>query len=764
MSIDEKLIKMCRILLYSTAVLPLVLWAGFTFPYVTIRTVFFRVIIEIIGLMLLWLWMHGKVQFSAFKRAYFFWIFLGLLIIESIAALFGESPLASFFGDLERMWGIFTVAHIFLFYILARILFEKKQWHVFFNVSLATSILVSIYGILQRNPGSFGVYLFGAGVGTRIVSTLGNPVYVAIYLLFNIAFALYLLMHEKSPKLRYFYIATIAIDFYAFTLTDIRGAYLGLIMGASFAALAYIFLGRKKRYRQLIGAGFILGIIILGLGFQFRKTELVRQIPVLRRVATISINDETAKTRFIGWNAAIQGFKKDPLTGVGMENYNILFNEYFPANYYLLAPTETYFDRAHNQFFNILSESGIFALLLYLCFPIYIGYYLIRGYRNKKFSLNEFLLFSGMTIAYFVHLFFVFDDFHSLLFFMVLLALIENQYYDGTIIAYQTNKDAQHKKILPVAIIIIMVPLVMYSIFNLNYKVLRASEDTGKAYLSNDIAFSLSHYRAALNENLITSENLTLNFAEFLMGLTSTENIEKIKNDSILRADVLNAFLEAKDSLDNEIKKKPNDAVFYLKLGQLYNSQYLIDDDISHLQGAISQLEKARELSSERIQIYLILGETYVLAGESEKAVEVLEQAVALEPAFKATYYYLGRALLTNGELLKAYDSIVNKAFIERKYVPEESMIAFVLAEELGVAGEYDKMITVYEYLVKFKPTDARVRSALAIAYVLADRYEDAIFAAQKATELDPSFAQEAAAVIQAIQDGRIDELKASAF
>ncbi|PIZ81558.1 MAG: hypothetical protein COY02_01405, partial [Parcubacteria group bacterium CG_4_10_14_0_2_um_filter_41_6] len=315
-----------------------------------------------------------------------------------------------------------------------------------------------------------------------------------------------------------------------------------------------------------------------------------------------------------------------------------------------------------------------------------------------------------------------------------------------------------------VAIIIIMVPLVMYSIFNLNYKVLRASEDTGKAYLSNDIAFSLSHYRAALNENLITSENLTLNFAEFLMGLTSTENIEKIKNDSILRADVLNAFLEAKDSLDNEIKKKPNDAVFYLKLGQLYNSQYLIDDDISHLQGAISQLEKARELSSERIQIYLILGETYVLAGESEKAVEVLEQAVALEPAFKATYYYLGRALLTNGELLKAYDSIVNKAFIERKYVPEESMIAFVLAEELGVAGEYGKMITVYEYLVKFKPTDARVRSALAIAYVLADRYEDAIFAAQKATELDPSFAQEAAAVIQAIQDGRIDELKASAF
>ncbi|MDP6584728.1 MAG: hypothetical protein QF535_08720, partial [Anaerolineales bacterium] len=144
-------------------------------------------IIEILVVLALFLYIRGRIQFSNLKNQYFFWIFLGLLVIESIAALFGESPVASFFSDLERMWGIFTVAHIFLFYVLLRIFFKKREWRIFFHVSLVTSIFVSIFGIIQRNPDFFNIYLFGSGSGIRILSTLGNPVYVAIYLLFNIA-------------------------------------------------------------------------------------------------------------------------------------------------------------------------------------------------------------------------------------------------------------------------------------------------------------------------------------------------------------------------------------------------------------------------------------------------------------------------------------------------------------------------------------------------------------------------------------------------
>ncbi len=759
---NQKLITFSRVLLYATAVLPVVLWAGVTFPYVTIRTALFRVIVEVVVGVVLLLWVKGRIRFAPLRGQYFFWIFAALVAVESVAAFFGESPVASFFGDLERMWGIITVAHLFLFYLLTRILFAEREWRTFLHVSFVTSVGVSVYGIIQRNPDFFHVYLFGAGEGTRIFSTLGNPTYVAIYLLFNIAFALYLLLRAQHGKLWYFYLAVLAVDLYAFTLTDIRGAYLGFGTGAACAALAYLFMGARRRAKQALVVAGVLGVIVLSFGVRFKSTDVVQHIPILRRLVSISLNDETTQTRFIGWNAAKQGFLKDPLTGVGMENYNVLFNTYFPARYYLLAPTETYFDRAHNQFFNILAESGVVALAAYLAFPAAIGYYLIRGYRSRRLNLPEFLLFGALSIAYFVHLFFVFDDFHSLLFFAVFLGLIEFRCHGVTLLVSPAPGAVWPARAARIAAAVLMVPVVLYSAVFLNLNVIRAAWDTGHAFLSEDIGESLRYYRRALALNLIPSENVTFNFVEYLIDLSKKK--DDIQADVPLKTSVFAGFFEAEQALLGEIEKKPNDAAFYLKLGQLNNTWFLIDGNKEHLANAIGHLERAVELSPGRIQMYLVLGESYVLADESEKAIEILEQAASLEPDFSGTYYYLGRAFLTNGELDKAYDAIVNKGFIERGYWPENNTIAFVLAEELANAGEYGKMVTTYEHLARFEYRNPRVFSALATAYVLGDRLVDAITAAQKAAVLDPSFAPEAAAFIQAIEEGRIDELKQDAF
>ncbi len=777
---SQTLFKTSRVLLYATAVLPVVLWGGFTFPYVTIRTVLFRIIVETVLMLAAFLWIQGHVRFANLRQQYFFWIFVALIAVESVAAFLGESPLASFFGDLERMWGIVTVVHFFLFYVLLRTLFEERHWRTFFHTSLATSIGVSVYGILQRNPDFFHVPLFGAGEGTRIFSTLGNPTYVAIYLLFNIAFALYLLMRptpviaRRSPQAadaaissssrwtRYFYVGVIAVDLYAFTLTDIRGAYLGLGAGAACAALAYLFVGGRRRVKRTLIAAFVLGAMALAVVVRYKSTEAVQRIPVVRRMVSISLNDETTQTRFIGWNAAMKGFLDDPLTGVGMENYNILFNKHFPARYYLLAPTETYFDRAHNQFLNILAESGIIALIIYLAFPLGIGYYLVRGYRSRRLNLGELLLFGALSVGYFVYLFFAFDDFHSLLFFALLLGLIEFRYYSGSFLASSAPDADRPKRSISIAAAALAAPVVLYAVIFLNINSMLAARDTGQAFLTEDIGETLTHYRRALGRNLIPSENVTINLVDYLVSLFNKR--DAIQADAALNASVRAAFSEAEQWLFREIDKKPNDTAFYLKLGQLYNTWFLLDDDVAHLADSIVNLERALELSPGRIQMYLVLGEAYVLSGEEEKAIEIIQQAIALEPNFRGTYYYLGRAFLSNGELDKAYDAIVNKGFIERKHQPEENTIAFVLAEELARAGEYEKMVVTYEYLARFEPRNARVQSALAAAYLLADRLDNAIAAAQKAAEFDPKFAPEAAAFIRAIGEGRIEELKRGAL
>jgi len=318
---QEKIIKISKILLYLTALMPVILAARFSFPYVTVRTTLFRIVIEITLILFLWLILEKKIRLGNLKKNYFFLIFSGLIIIEIIAAIFGESFASSFLSDLERMWGIFTILHLFLFYLLTRIYFREKEWQIFFNTSLIVSLLVSLYGIVQRFPDTFSIYVFEAGIG-RITSTMGNPTYVAIYLLFSIAIALYFFLQNKDRSIKYFYLSVILINFFAFSLTDIRGAYLGLIFGTGLAMILYIILGRNKIYKISLVSLIVIAILTGVFSFLNPENKLVSKTPILNRLSTISITATTAKTRFMSWQSAWEGIKDNPVLGVGMENFN----------------------------------------------------------------------------------------------------------------------------------------------------------------------------------------------------------------------------------------------------------------------------------------------------------------------------------------------------------------------------------------------------------------------------------------------------------
>ncbi|MFH1522633.1 MAG: O-antigen ligase family protein [Patescibacteria group bacterium] len=748
--------KLIEILIYLTAITPIVFAPRFSFPYITVRTVFFRCIIEIIILLFLWFYIKGNFSFNSLRKNYFFWSFAGLLIIEFIAAVNGESFLASIFGDLERMWGIFTVLHLFLFYLILRSFFKEKEWIAFFHVSIFISLLVSVYGIIQRFPEIFNIYVLQAGIG-RITSTLGNPTYVAIYLLFNIAFCLYLLARNIHRPIKYFYLIAVIIDFTAFTLTDIKGAYLGMVMGVAIAIIFYIILGKNKKLRISFSLLILLGIIIGLFSFLNSDNRIVQKIPVLNRLSLISLTAPTTKTRFMSWNAAWQGIKERPILGVGMENFNIVFNDYFQAEYYDLAPTETYFDRAHNQFINITSESGILALIFYLGFPFFIGYYLIKGYKEGKFNLNSFLILGSITIAYFIHLFFVFDDINSFIFFIALIAFIEYSYRSEIIIIYndEDNKKniGNNKKVFAV----IIIALTIISIYSYNYKILQAARISARGLLSSKMQDRINYLEKTLDLNIVPQENITVAYADYLISLS--DRIEQISQDKEAVNLISNSFYRAEKELEQEINKRPNDAFLYYKIGHLRNAIYLFNEDEKYLEKAIDNLEKAIDLSPERLQFYYVLSESYVFFDKIELAKEILEKALELSPQFRATNYFLGRVYLTNNEIDKAYDYLMNKSVLAG-YALENDIILLALAQSLAKYNQYDKVIKVFNEIIKIKPKDSQVLASLAAAYVQVDDFEKAIETAQKAIEVDPGFRQEAEYFIYLIENGQIDELK----
>lgn len=747
--------KLVKILLYATALTPIILLAKFSFPYVTVRTTFFRVIMEITAILFLCLLIRNKISLSNLKKSYFFWLWSGLLAVELVAAAAGQSFITSLFSNLERMWGIFTVAHLFLFYFLARSFFGERQWQTFFNISFGVSLLVSAYGIVQRFPTLFNIYVFEAGIG-RITSTLGNPTYVAIYLLFNIAFALIFFFKNWQRHLKYFYLAVIAVDFFAFALTDIRGAYLGMILGVGLALFLYLFLGRSKKYKIVFASLIAVGILVSGIIFLNPKNKIISELPILNRLSTISLTATTVKTRLMSWNAAWQGFKEYPVLGVGMENFNVIFNKYFKASYYNLAPTETYFDRAHNQYLNLVAESGPLALALYLALFFFVGYYLIRGYQLKKFELDEFLILLAMAIAYGVHIFFVFDDINSFLFFAALLAFIEFRYWGANLVSVQppTKKINIFIKAAAGAAIF----LLAFCVYNFNFKVLQASGLSAQGYMASDLKQKIEYFNQSLDLNVISAENLVVNDVDFLTALPDQVDLTLVDSSTI---NLLNGALKkAEAALKNEIIKKPTDAFLYLKAAQLNNFEYLFYNDNRYLDSAIDSCQKGIQLSPERLQLYYVLGESYVIGGRNQEATDILEKAIALNPDFNVGYYYLGRAYLTDNQADQAYDLIINEAISKRSYKPQNTKILLALSVPYAEKQDYPKLAIIYQEILKIDPKDAKVAAALAAVWVQLDQYDKAIEAAQQAAAIDPTFASDAQLFIEMIKSGQIQQLK----
>src|SRR5688572_20025912 len=149
-------LKAGRWLMYATLLVPVVLVPGFFFPFVSTRGVYFRFIIEIALALFVFLLATREYRKSTTRDPLLISLaaFVGA---SALAAAFGLSPWRSFFGDFERMWGVWTYLHLFMYYILLRTFLEARGWTTFLRISLVICSITCVYGIIQSYQDVLGV-------------------------------------------------------------------------------------------------------------------------------------------------------------------------------------------------------------------------------------------------------------------------------------------------------------------------------------------------------------------------------------------------------------------------------------------------------------------------------------------------------------------------------------------------------------------------------------------------------------------------------
>jgi O-antigen ligase/tetratricopeptide (TPR) repeat protein len=733
---------------------PLIISSQTLFPFQVGKGIAYRVLIEIMLFLYIWLILIEP-KFRPKKTGFLLavLVFTGVLILSTLTSAF---PYRSFWGDIERMEGVFGILHgVALFLILGSVFQRKEDWLRFFRVSLLASFIVFGYGLLQK-IGASGVFESGS---PHPGSTLGNAAFVATYALFHIFFGLLLVVWEKNLWWKVYGGVIGFLNLILLYWTVIRGGQVGLF-AAVFVLGVLIVIWGSGRWRKIAIAVVVISLIIPSLIFILRDSPLMDLAPgAIQRLADISLEeDPTLNTRLISVGISWEAVKERPILGYGMENFRVGYNKHFNPEH--LTFEQAWFDRAHNKIAETAVTLGMVGLISYLAI-FALGFWgllgilrtngqrkddqMVKGSNNQKnYSAikpsNNFKLVVSITIAigvaYFVQNIFLFDMPMSYLVFFSSLAFAQ------FLIASTKEIDSTKNQwivgsVAKGVILTIAAIFILFLVIWTNWRPYQSSHWGRQGLGAQTPQEALAAYGKAIELNGYPK-------SEVLRVMTDTMLANsRVREDKWKEVFELLVF-----EMEKYLEEEPADPRFFIRLGKVYNERSLIEN--KYLEDAERVLSKAIDLVPKRPDAYYEYGVTFIQLGKMEEALKIFEEAVAINEKNARAHWTYGLALsLAN----RRQDGIreLEKA-IELGYGWFNGPDINNLAQVYTIAQEFDKLVAMYEEATEFYPDNAEYFASLATAYAQVGQFDNAIQAAQTAAELDPRFAGEVEGFIQSLR------------
>jgi len=236
---------------------------------------------------------------------------------------------------------------------------RERRW---LSYVMVTAGLLAAYSWVQRLGLDPVAWSFPHLSRERTIATLGNPDFLALYLVVAAPLALERLLAWRGAA-RLLGLGTWLLGCQALVLTTTRGAWL-----AGLAAAFVWLVGQRRRRPVLLASCALAGalaLMLLGTGWWQRGQ--VTDYTVARRVQSLgNLREESWTTRLYLWYSAWRLGNRRPLTGQGWGTYPYLaleFREHEPVR---LRPLQRLPEDPHSQYFQWLAVGGYPALLLWL--------------------------------------------------------------------------------------------------------------------------------------------------------------------------------------------------------------------------------------------------------------------------------------------------------------------------------------------------------------------------------------------------------------
>ncbi|HAZ29043.1 MAG TPA: hypothetical protein DCY48_04710 [Candidatus Magasanikbacteria bacterium] len=638
-----------KILLFLALLTPLVLGLKtFIFPFVAPKIFYFRILVEIaFALFLVLLW-HDRSYLP--KKTWTLLatgVFLGAAFLS---ALFGVDWQMSWWGNFERMEGLFTIVHGFVFFILLGVVFRaKKDWMNLLGAFLGISVLLIFSGILQRFASADDPFLTLGGV-TRVYGTLGNYIYFGHYALFSFWFSVFVFFETAEKKGKWFSIFVMILSVIGLFLSASRGPLLAWMVSLVVFGIGSLFVVYTRWYRiAFIGvSGVALAVLLLAI---FSSNSFIRSVPGLGGLHEIASMSGTASTRLMAWDIAWKGFLDRPVFGWGWGNYYVVFNRWYHPAFLEFGWQETWFDHAHNQYVDMLATTGIVGFVGYLSIfvVLFAMLFAVIRTRQKEGRVSFFVLVS-LLVAHGVNNIFVFEHPSSYVLFFLLIALVTFFFYDsrGVIAPSQTQKNTM----LPAWGKVIIVVLFLFVLHGLYYGNIRGIERNMR---DRELQVSFRSDPKETMDKMVTEASLVHPYQRDLRNdFAQTMTILERPSPGTTQA---KAFIDVAYSaigmLEDNAREFPYDARRLIALVQAYKDILLLGENVSPRMHEI--FRTLEELSPKRQQVYYYWAELYVVEKNYEEAVRLVKKTIADDENVFYGYWLLAKIEASRGAWADAH-------------------------------------------------------------------------------------------------------------
>jgi tetratricopeptide (TPR) repeat protein/O-antigen ligase len=357
---------------------------------------------------------------------------IGLLtLVYIITTIFSVAPRISFWGSYQRLQGLYTTfAYVVLFASLIGNLREKAQVERLITTAVLTSLPVSLYGILQH----FGIdpIPWGSDVTRRVASHMGNPIFVAAFLIMVFPLTVGRIVDSfgkilwEAEGLGYhtgrstIYIFIAALQLIAIYFTQSRGPWLGLFSGGFFLFVLLSLYWRKRWLTSLIVTVAILAsAFLVVLNIPGGPLQDLHSMDSFRRLGQLlNTQSRTARVRALIWGGAAEMVAPHdpieypdghtdrfnairPLIGYGPESMHMAYNPFYPPELAYVEARNASPDRSHNETWDSLVFTGFQGLVVYLFLFTSVFYYGLKWLNlisTKRQRLIFFIIYFGIGL------------------------------------------------------------------------------------------------------------------------------------------------------------------------------------------------------------------------------------------------------------------------------------------------------------------------------------------------------------------------------